>query len=635
MDNLNDNILNKLTEEDVRILCNNADWDVMLNPIKQLKKYEKYVSRLGKMDKKSILAQKNLPKIVFELYIKGDKLYFQIIDKTAEDMKKSLKKMLKETMGEKVKPQDFQEFAISEYKKLFREVLKSNDESFDLDSFFLKIKMFEINISDEMKEKIKKEWDNCKEIEEIIKELVSNKKKEAEKKVNELSEAFAKQKEEFRNQVTEFQKEINLLKADIDTKKLEIAALISKNESMCNEEKRQLDVIKSKDAEIKELKLKMEEATEYFNDINEKLNTRKNDIYVEVEAQWQKDNVQRLDERKNLEINISKYIKNIKELEQRSEELKSKIKEWDGYIDTYFNKIEQKIIDHSIDSMLYQKYCGSFGEVAVVSENTAKHSSLYIQKGYKVNGAKECKDYGEYIEIVGTNLSNAGDKMPNGTISDCFNASVDAGLHPLICGFGARHLALAVAAARYAEKSEIITLPVGFNNIQELLSAFSNAQTNSIIIEDAFGTMNENLLLPLLRETTAKIIILTAESAESIKYLQKHFYNYIQLITIERYANVRTYDFTYSEADKLFNKNFYSGNERGHKLARFVFKGIGADSAYILRRGNVLCELIDENKDNSEEEALNKLFMTELKWIGSDEDIGVLEENIQKIHTNK
>lgn len=636
MNSMDENILNELTDEDIQILCKNADLDMMMAPIKYNgKQYAKYVAQVGRLDKKSVLAQKNLPRIAFELYRKGDRKYYEIIAITAENTKKLLKKMLNEFMGNKVKPQDLQVFTIDDYKKLFAEVVKSADASLDLDLFFLQIRMYAINISGEMRAELKNEWSRWEEIRSFIKELLNKEKEEAEKKETELSKLFTREKEELKNKVAELQKEINLLQVDIDSKNIDIAALISKNESMYNEEKRQVDVIKSKDTEIDELKLKLNEVKENFSDINEKLNTKENDIYREVQALWQKENEKKLNESKKLEDKIFQYLKNINELEERSERLKSKIKEWDGYIETYFDKIDQKIIEHSIDSILYQKCCGSFSEVAAVSGNIVKSSPLYIEKGYKVANAKECKDYEEYIEIVETNLSIAGDKMQDSIMSDCFNSAIDAGLHPLICGFGARHIALALIAARYAEKSEIISLPVGFNNTQELVTLLSNVQTNSIIIEDAFGTMNENLLLPILRDTNGKIVILTTESTESLKYLQKHFYNYIQLIAIDRYTNSRVDDFTYSNADKLFNKQFYSGNERGHKLARFIFNGIGADSAYVLRRGNILCELIDENKGNSEEEALNKLFMTELKWINNEEDAGVIEENIQKIHTNK
>lgn len=635
MNSMDENILNELTDEDIQILCKNADLDMMMAPIKYNgKRYAKYVAQVGRLDKKSVLAQKNLPRIAYELYRKGDRKYYEIIAITAENMKKLLKKMLNEFMGNKVKPQDLQVFTISDYKKLFAEVVKSSD-TFDLDLFFLQIRMYAINISDEMREELKNEWSRWEEIRSFIKELLNKEKEEAEKKETELSKLFTREKEELKNKVAELQKEINLLQVDIESKNIDITALISKNESMYNEEKLQVDVIKSKDTEIDELKLKLNEVKENLSNINEKLNTKENDIYIEIQDLWQKKNEKKLNESKKLEDKIFQYNTNIKELEERSERLKSKIKEWDGYIETYFDKIDQKIIEHNIDSILYQKYCGSFSEVAAVNGNIVKSSPLYTEKGYKVANAKECKDYEEYIEIVETNLSIAGDKMQDNIMSDCFNSAIDAGLHPLICGFGARQIALALIAARYAEKSEIISLPVGFNNTQELVTLLSNVQTDSIIIEDAFGTMNENLLLPILRDTSGKIVILTAESTESLKYLQKHFYNYIQLITIDRYINSRVDDFTYSNADKLFNKNFYSGNERGHKLARFIFNGIGADSAYILRRGNVLCQLIDENKYNSEEEALSKLFMTELKRINNEENIGEIEENIQKIHTNR
>ena len=39
------------------------------------KRYEKYVKRLGRLDKKSSLVKSMLPKIARDLYLKGDERY--------------------------------------------------------------------------------------------------------------------------------------------------------------------------------------------------------------------------------------------------------------------------------------------------------------------------------------------------------------------------------------------------------------------------------------------------------------------------------------------------------------------------------------------------------------------------------
>ncbi|MFA9423139.1 MAG: hypothetical protein ACERLG_06155, partial [Sedimentibacter sp.] len=296
-----------------------------------------------------------------------------------------------------------------------------------------------------------------------------------------------------------------------------------------------------------------------------------------------------------------------------------------------FTKMDKKVIEHRIESLLYQRGYESSIEIAAVSENTSKSDTLYILKGYKVRELQECINYEDYIDIVETNLSNVGDKMSTGIMYDAFNSAIGAGLSPLLCGFGARQLALTLTAARYGEKSEIISIPVGFSSINELVSAISDAQTDSVIVEDAFGTMNENILLPILRNDNGKVVVFTAESKEELRYLQKHFYNYIQLIVSTKRINVRKYNLMYSDADKLFKERIYTCKEPGHKMARKILEHIGMGNPYVVTRGNVLCELLEEKKNNSEDDALYNLVETELKWIIDENQheklVGLLQDN--------
>ena len=111
--------------------------------------------------------------------------------------------------------------------------------------------------------------------------------------------------------------------------------------------------------------------------------------------------------------------------------------------------------------------------------------------------------------------------------------------------------------------------------------------------------------------------------------MQKHFYNYIQLIVFDRRVNLKTNNFVYYDSDRLFSKSVYTGKEQGHKIARQIFDYIGMSNSYVLTRGNVLCELLAKNPDQLENDALCIIFITELKWIIDEEQYRKLEELIQ------
>ncbi|GKX31361.1 hypothetical protein SH1V18_38410 [Vallitalea longa] len=630
MSNVDLKILNGLTDKDIKTLCKNADLNDMLEPIKRNEKhYSQYRSQLGRMDKKSILVQKNLPKFAFKLYKKGDMNYLKFFAITAMRMKMVLESIIHECMGEEIQLEDVKNYSIYNYKKLFIQIIKSPNSSLDLDLFFLQLKISGVDVTQKMKENIRKEWNSIQEIESMRKKILDTQKEEMKKKEDELQKEIAIQKENLKSKIRELETEVQSLNSHINSKEKIIVLLKEENENLHNELRQQKGIVASKGNEIKDLRRKLEKTQLNLDDITIKLQMKIRDIYGEIENTWQEENEAKLKEKIELERIVVEMKESFKELEAKKEQLKSKVGEWEGYIEDYFVKMDQKVIEHKIESLLYESGCKRSMEIAATSENTPKSGALYIQKGYKAKELEEFTDYEDYIDVVETNLSNAGDKMPVGTMYDSFNAAIGAGLCPLLCGFGARQLALALTAARYGEKSEIISIPVGFNNINELASAISDSQTYSVIVEDAFGTMNENTLLPILRNVNEKIVVFTAESNENLRYLQKHFYNYIQLIVSTKRKNVKKHSLVYSDADILFKKRIYTWKEPGNKLSKKILEHIGMSNSYVVTRGNVLCELLAEDKNNSEDDALYKLIETELKWIIDEDQYDKLVDLIQ------
>ena len=348
-----------------------------------------------------------------------------------------------------------------------------------------------------------------------------------------------------------------------------------------------------------------------------KLQERKDEMFFKIQREWLENNQIKVSESKILEEKITQLLEEVMELEETKKQLEKTIAGWDEYVDTYFTNIDQKIIEHRIDSILYEKGYDNFGlsQAAIASEYPVNTSYLYVQKGYKVEERQECIDYDDYLEIVENNLSILGHKMSADIIYDCFNSAINTELCPLICGYKARELAMALIASRYAEKPEIISIPAGFGNINELVAAINMTRTDTVIIEDVFGKMNEGIILPLLRDSQGKIIVFTTESIEDIAHLQRYYFNYIQLIVLNKHANVIAKDYVYAEANELLKGRIYTGKEEGHKLARQIFEYIDMDNSYVLTRGNVICDLMEDKKDNTEENALLKIVSTELKWI--------------------
>ncbi|MDD4295844.1 MAG: hypothetical protein PHC69_02675 [Ruminiclostridium sp.] len=618
MSSINLDILDGLTDDDIEIICRNADLNMMLEPIKQNgRHYARYVSRLGRLDKKSMLVQKNLPRIAFELYKKGDVNFNKFFAVQATRLKMTFESMLKDYMGEDAEPEQVNTYTIDDYIKIFAGILGTQGANLDLELFFLQTRMFGIGISDDQKKQIENEWKHLKEIECIKQEMRVYHDQELKQKENEIRAEMAMQRDGYVGKIKLLDNEIKELKKGLISAQQTIVKLMNDIKEGQMEIDGKQWFIEEQRKEINDLKRQIVVLQSFMQDLSKKLNENKKEAYEKIQNEWCEENKEKVNKIKDLDHKIAQLYKDIVDLEEKRKQFERVASEWEEHIDTYFSRMDQKIIEHRIESILYQKGYNSAAssQVAATSEYPASVFNLYVQKGYKAEEKEECNDYADYTEIVETNLSNIGDKMPVGMMNDCFNAAINAGLCPLICGYRARELATALVASRYAEKPEIISVPAGYGNTSELAVAIDRAETTAVIVEDVFGRMNEGIIIPILRDSRKKTVVLTAESVEDIMHLQKYYFNYIQLIVADKHTNIKTTNYVYADADKALSGREYTGRGDGHKLARQVFGYIGMDHSYVLTRGNVISELLAEGQNNTEEEALLKLLTTELKWL--------------------
>ena len=81
-------LIEDLTDGEIQEICKFADLDLLLIPMKAHPEfYKKYTKSLGRLEKKSALVQKLLPKYAFDLYEKGDEKYIEAISLMAKNLK--------------------------------------------------------------------------------------------------------------------------------------------------------------------------------------------------------------------------------------------------------------------------------------------------------------------------------------------------------------------------------------------------------------------------------------------------------------------------------------------------------------------------------------------------------------------
>ncbi|ABX40973.1 hypothetical protein [Lachnoclostridium phytofermentans] len=633
MRNTNTDLIDELTDDDIKILIKSDDLGNLLEPIKRnTKHYAKYKAMLGNMDKKSILVEKFLPKVVFELYKKKDFNYYKYLNDLACKKKYVFKSMIEEVFGNNFKITEVEKFTLNDYSIVFKHILKDKNSKLDFDLLYLQMKLFNITIADNLKNAIEMEWNRLSILQETKKEVAVTLAMEFEQKQEEVLEQFKREKDVLKNRINILTTQCKELQEELHKKENIIISLNKQNDLDQTKISLLEDNIQIKENEKGLLNKKILDKQEKLEQLEQVLKKKTEDFYNDINKLWKQENEQLVRDGKNLENEISIYRTQIEQLDSEIKTREEKIIEWDKYVNTYVEHLEQKLLEKKLESILFHQ--SMINDKDKLSEKYIPdvYDEVFVIEGSIDKELEPCKDYYDYVQIVETNLSNAGEKMGIGLVSDIFNAAINTGLSPLICGFNARRIALALTAARYGEKSEIIAIPVGFNKTKALLEQIEQAQTHSVIIEDAFGTLNEKMLLPILRCSIDKVLIFTAENNVCLQYVPRYFYNYMQLISIDRQENINiniNVDI-YAKANHLFKSIQYTGIENGHKLARYIFGDISLDNAYVMRRGNLFTELEQAYMENSEEDVLKKYFIAEAKWLLSEEE----KERINNIIDN-
>ena len=91
MDSINYSLLENLSDDELQVISRNIDLDMLLQPIKQnSKQYARQSSVLGRVEKKSLLVQKNLPNVAYDLFKKNDVNYVKLFAISVKNLKNVL-----------------------------------------------------------------------------------------------------------------------------------------------------------------------------------------------------------------------------------------------------------------------------------------------------------------------------------------------------------------------------------------------------------------------------------------------------------------------------------------------------------------------------------------------------------------
>lgn len=616
-------ILNNLSDEDLYLLIKSIPAEILLAPIKKRRKDFNAETSGYQIDIKSKMMVDKLPSIYFNRFKKGDGYITRIIASYAGVIINTINNML----IEKTKDKTYLSKAVNSHDiTIFANLIEIiliqlKPENIKL---FFKLTGYQLTIS-------QNEYID-REIPLLIEKLKLRKK--IEKKIRlDFDEKIIKFNNEHKEKIANFHITIDNLKAQIQMKEQEIVDCKKHTNDLINQLTQNKQATQTKmskvDSSIIQLKDEIERAElqvldkmallaeqQTLNkDINKKLKSRNDEFSVLAKEKWEIENKKLISQHQNLDNDCGKLRNEEKQLKGKIEFLEGRVDYWDKLVSEYVDNIDKSIIENALNVSMLNFYKSTTKNDVIATDFI---NYPYIKESVKAENISFCANINTLAENIANNLETIGVGTVADETANYIIGVLAAGLVPLICGYKAREIATAVSVAYSGETPYIITLPNGYANAKGLADLYCQSNSGLILIEDAIGTMNENSLLPLLREKSQvgfsqKILILSAENMDSLKYMPNNLYNYVALISIERIAMSKKQGYIYSDAKDIMQR--FSGSitsAESHKKMKKLLKNFKLSQWFVESRANVIAH---SNEVSNLEQAVKGFARCELRLI--------------------
>jgi len=625
------NFFEKLNDDELLLLIDMIPKDILLDYIKKKQKKFKNETRGLRLDLKSSMLHKRMPRIYFNYIKRQDQNVIIFIKRCIEYyIKEVYKHIIKRTSDDKFLEKAISENNINDFPNLL-DILSEVIES-------KYIKLFFKIIDKQLNEEQIKHIDIHMEVLSIRKELEE-----------EISRKYREQSE---REITKYIQEINGIKDQLNITKKELVnakqnseLLKDKIKNMESKKSRQIDALHKEIRNLKNslqkveeekvvLKSDIREKEERIEKLKQELNIRYEEYSTKAQEKWNLENKRLLEiqerlkaECKELDKTKRQLSENIQILKSKHQQMEDKLSEYRKVVSSFIENIDRNLIEKALNDSLL-KYSSSNYKVS---------SNLYVKSNKLASDIEECSSIHDFAENIAVNLENIGVRKVADDLANYIIGILATGLTPLICGFRAREIATAISSSYSGETPYIISLPNGFTDSKRLIEIYQSVESNVILIEDAVGTMNENALMPLLRDKaqrgfSPKLLLLATENIDSVKYMPFNLYNQVALVMVDEYT-LRRDDYQFSDARKVF-KDFisYDSFDEDYKetssLIRKLLNKLELGSPYEMLRSAITA--YSKHLSNTKS-ALEEYLRSELMFIcQSNNTISYLEQNIQR-----
>lgn len=527
--NFEGKMLEFLEEEEIKTVVSHMDIGRLLNPMKNNPQmYSQQVKKLGRMDAKSPLVQKVLPRIVVNQVKKQDVTYSKIVTNYLKEVKQDFANYLKEyEMTNTLSPE-----VPESYATLYWRYKKEIDKLCDLPYFWVLLKI------------VDKEFDTIEQIrvEYCIEQQANNLQMiaEYENKINLLNSDHQIELEQLKKkhfkEIKELQQEIRNL-SDLIQGKKESLEEIWKNETEKMHSQRMESL-------LEEYNQKREGLEKRYNEANIQLDKgykEKKELFLsEIENQTSQLQSKFESKKKMLNEDIGNMQVISQTLHEKEDLLRAEIEaletrksELQTYIDHYFQQFEEHAIQLKLDALLTSKFSQRTLEL-LSKKNSEEAQTIQLDQNELLSYGGEPVKNGEYIEPVDESENVLEDLKDNielffedsYEIAKLLLVSQSLKKAVLVDSFSAKKIGDSLSALSDGKYVTIVDLNDDKYTLKAVIDFINDMPEKTILVDGVIDRFDDKALSSICRNCRDKILIFSYAEKSTLEIISKSYLQY-------------------------------------------------------------------------------------------------------------
>ena len=587
-------LLDLLDEKELAIACKNADLEFFLAPMKNNPKlYAKYTKSLGRLDKKSPLVKKLMPKYACELYSKGDEKYCSAFGFALSGLKRTFEDACKKCSD--VEVSHIREYDTDSLVKLYSQVSEvlTMEVSCELYIVFLKLQgvCFEEDKLVELETQIenviehnKTQKAHEKEIEDALKKqekLLNSQFDQEKERYHKEKKKLSKENGDLKKLIQELNRQVECCKQREENEHQRIIEEWNKSaekecEKIRKEQEQKLSQIYKE--ELAGVRRKVEEEKEKQEKI---LNSELEKIRADNKAEQEKltGNISELENEKNRLLQMKDSLNH--ELVMLKENLERQRKIEDEFFENIDKRVYEKKLDEALVKKLkYNSECqndskSEMPETTMPTVTVADDIQIY-ESSLKKDEIEECESVYSLSDFEADLRDN---------ISLYFEEAMDISFTAvsalvlrktiIVEQSVAYTLAKCISSITSASMPCCIRIHDAVSaNLTEVIDVINKQTNKTILIDGVLDKYDESLFAAICSECEDRHLIFAVSDINNLKLCSKVISNFAIVLDIEEY-------FTYESSDPLLiaDNDIYSllgeiSQEQCRSYYDKVFRGL-------------------------------------------------------------